>query len=231
MKLKTFALLLSVIILAVTCEAQKRKMKQQTLTLNTSSDKLSYSLGVSIGENLKKQGLDSINTNILAAAINNVFNKDSLLINPGQANQIIQEHLQGLQGKQSEVNLKAGEKFLAENKTKEGIITLPSGLQYKVLKEGTGPQPKLTDKVMTHYHGTLVDGRIFDSSVERGEPLTFPVNGVISGWTEALQLMKVGSKWKLFIPSHLAYGERGAGGGLIGPNETLIFEVELLEIK
>ena len=122
------------------------------------------------------------------------------------------------------------EKFIMENKNKEGVVTLPSGLQYKVLQEGTGRTPTATDTVSTHYRGTLLDGREFDSSYKRNEPTEFPVNRVIKGWTEALQLMKEGSKWMLYIPPHLAYGERGAGG-LIGPNETLIFEIELLKVK
>jgi FKBP-type peptidyl-prolyl cis-trans isomerase FklB len=131
---------------------------------------------------------------------------------------------------QGEKNKKEGEAFLAENKKKEGVKTLPSGLQYKVIKEGTGKSPKATDKVSTHYRGTLIDGTEFDSSYKRGQPATFPVNGVIPGWTEALQLMKVGSKWQLFIPSKLAYGERGAPP-VIGPYSVLIFTVELLAIK
>ena len=131
---------------------------------------------------------------------------------------------------QGEKNKKEGEAFLAENKKKEGVKTLASGLQYKVIKEGTGKTPKATDKVSTHYQGTLIDGTEFDSSYKRGEPATFPVNGVIPGWTEALQLMKVGSKWQLFVPSKLAYGEKGAGP-IIGPNAVLIFTVELLAIK
>lgn len=124
----------------------------------------------------------------------------------------------------------SAEKFLMENKNKEGVVTLPSGLQYKVIKEGTGRTPTATDTVSTHYRGTLLDGREFDSSYKRNEPTEFPVNRVIKGWTEALQLMKEGAKWMLYIPPHLAYGERGAGG-LIGPNETLIFEIELLKVK
>lgn len=129
-----------------------------------------------------------------------------------------------------EKNKKAGEAYLAANKKKEGVVTLPSGLQYKVLKAGTGKSPKATDVVKTHYHGTLIDGKVFDSSVERGEPVSFPVNRVIPGWTEALQKMKVGDKWQLVIPSNLAYGERGAGED-IGPNATLVFDVELLDIE
>jgi FKBP-type peptidyl-prolyl cis-trans isomerase FklB len=141
----------------------------------------------------------------------------------------IQNYFQGVQEKKMAANVEAGKKFLEENSKKPGVVTLPSGLQYQIIKEGTGPKPGPEDKVTTHYHGTLLNGKVFDSSVERGQPVSFAVNGVIPGWTEALQLMSVGSKWKLFIPSNLAYGERGAGGD-IGPNETLIFEVELISI-
>jgi FKBP-type peptidyl-prolyl cis-trans isomerase len=131
----------------------------------------------------------------------------------------------------TEVNKKEGEAFLAANKNKEGVVTLPSGLQYKILKEGAGPKPTATDSVVCNYRGTLLDGTEFDSSYKRGQPVTFPVNRVIKGWTEALQLMPVGSKWQLFVPAELAYGPRGGAGGAIGPNATLIFEVELISIE
>jgi len=142
----------------------------------------------------------------------------------------ISEYLQKLKAEKMSKNKVAGEQFLAENKSKPGVVTLPSGLQYIILKEGTGAKPTAADKVKTHYHGTLIDGTVFDSSVERGEPISFPVGGVIKGWTEALQLMPVGSKWKLFIPSELAYGDRQAGPK-IGPGSALIFDVELLDIE
>jgi FKBP-type peptidyl-prolyl cis-trans isomerase FklB len=142
----------------------------------------------------------------------------------------ISSYLQQLKADKIAKNREAGLKFLAENKTKPGVVTLPDGLQYLVLKEGTGPKPTINDKVKTHYHGTLIDGTVFDSSVDRGQPISFPVGGVIKGWTEALQLMPVGSKWRLFIPSELAYGDRGAGPK-IGPGAALVFEVELLAIE
>ena len=150
-------------------------------------------------------------------------------INPDEANKILQNFFEGLQKEQGNAAKEAGNKFLEENKKQEGVITLPSGLQYKILKNGNGPKPKASDTVKCHYEGRLINGAIFDSSIRRGEPAEFPVSGVIAGWVEALQLMNTGSKWQLYIPSELAYGSHGAGQS-IGPNETLIFDVELLDI-
>lgn len=150
-------------------------------------------------------------------------------ISADEANQIIQEYISRVQDKEKDENLNAGKTYLEENKKKQHVEELPSGMQFEVMVQGDGELPSASDNVKCHYHGTLIDGTVFDSSVQRGEPAQFPVNGVIQGWQEALQLMPVGSKWKLFIPPHLAYGENGAGG-VIGPNATLIFEVELLEI-
>jgi len=198
--------------------------------LKNEIDSVSYSLGVNIGSNLKKQGFSTINAEAFAQALKDVYGTQGLKINEQQAEQLLQEYFQGLQKKKLEGNLKEGQKFLEENKNKPGVVTTPSGLQYLVLKEGNGPKPAATSKVTTHYHGTLIDGTVFDSSVDRGQPATFPVNGVIKGWVEALQLMPVGSKWRLFVPSHLAYGEQGAGPQ-IGPNSTLIFDVELISIE
>ena len=192
-------------------------------------DSVSYSIGVTIAKNLKSQGIDTLNTVLLSQAFTDVFHDAKLLVTPEQADQLLQQYFTSLQKNKGEKNLKEGEKFLEENKKKSGIVSLPSGLQYQVLKEGTGPKPKETDKVTTHYHGTLINGTVFDSSVDRGQPATFPVNGVIKGWVEALQLMPVGSKWKLFVPPSLAYGEAGAPP-TIGPNSVLIFDVELLSI-
>lgn len=236
MKLKNLMLITSLFIFSlVSCNGQKTKEKSakggKKITLNTEIDTVSYSLGVSVAQNLKRQGLKSVNTEVIAKAIEDVYNEKDLLIDLEKANQILQNYFQNLIKKKAEENLIAGQKYLEENKTKKGVVTLPSGLQYTVLNEGDGPQPKLEDKVTTHYHGTLIDGTVFDSSVERGQPATFPVSGVIKGWTEALQLMKVGAKWKLFIPSDIAYGENPRPGGPIEPNSALIFEIELISIE
>ncbi len=210
------------------CNSQKNANKE-SISLRSEIDTVSYSLGVSIGQSIKSQGLDTINPDAFVRAIQDVFDQDSLLVSNEQANQLLNTYFQGLHTRKTEKNAKEGQAFLAANKNKEGVKTTASGLQYKVLKEGTGPSPAATDTVVVHYTGTLIDGTKFDSSLDRGQPLVYPANQLIPGWTEALQLMKVGSKWQLFIPSELAYGERGAGQQ-IGPNSTLIFEMELLGI-
>ncbi len=203
-------------------------------------EKLSYSLGYAQGSNMagffKTQSVD-IDTNVFVEAFKAGLSGTKPLLTDQEIHQTLADFQKSMAAKQgkvmqesAEANKKAGETFLAENKKKAGVITLPSGLQYIVLKEGTGETPKATDKVTVNYRGTLIDGREFDSSYKRGEPAVFPVNKVIPGWTEALQLMRVGSKWKVFIPSNLAYGERTAGQ-MITPNSTLIFEVELLSIE
>tara|TARA_Y100000385_G_scaffold237905_1_gene252700 strand:+ start:412 stop:1011 length:600 start_codon:yes stop_codon:yes gene_type:complete len=193
-------------------------------------EKLSYCLGANIGMSLQSQGLTELDANIFAGAINDVVSNSELKINTEDINSYLQDYFGKLQAEQQKVAVAEGEEFLKNNSSQDGVVTLESGLQYIVLQEGSGEKPKATDTVTTHYHGTLISGEVFDSSVERSEPASFPVNGVIPGWVEALQLMPVGSKWKLFVPSHLAYGERGAGQK-IGPNTTLIFEVELLSIN
>lgn len=198
--------------------------------LETEMEKVSYSLGVSVANSVKAQGLQSIDAKAVGKAFEDVFEGKELVISEEEANVILQEYFQKLANKALEENQAAGKEFLLENAKRDGVFTTASGLQYEVLAQGSGASPKATDEVTVHYHGTLTDGRVFDSSVERGQPATFPVNGVIPGWIEALQLMNVGSKYKLFIPSDLAYGERGAGQ-MIGPNSTLIFEVELISIK
>ena len=203
-------------------------MSAQKLT--NEIDSVSYSLGVNIGENLKTQFPD-INLKNFELAIKNVLdNQKEPKISGADAQKVIQNYFQKQQAKASESVIEEGKKFLTENSKKDGVITLESGLQYEIIKSGEGAKPTINDQVTTHYHGTLLDGTVFDSSVERGQPTTFPVSGVIKGWTEALQLMTVGSKWKLFVPYDLAYGERGAGPK-IGPYTTLIFEVELISIN
>lgn len=206
------------------------------LTLKTQKEKFSYSLGMKMGENLHKQSVP-VDPAILARGLKDALSGGKTLLTDEQAQAAIMEVQKEMHDKQQAKmqeagagNKKAGEAFLAANKGKEGVVTLPSGLQYKILTAGTGPKPTATDSVVCDYKGTLIDGKEFDSSYKRGQPATFPVNGVIKGWTEALQLMPVGSKWQLFIPPDLAYGERGAGAD-IGPDSTLVFEVELKSIE
>ena len=202
---------------------------QEKLILKNQKEKVSYSIGLNIGRNLgsdlKRQSID-IDPTILAEGIQDALSG----ANPLLSNEEIQQTMVAFQKEMSEKQKQRGEAFLAENKKKEGVKTLPSGLQYKVIKEGTGKKPKLNDTVTVNYRGTQIDGTEFDSSFRRGQPVTFPVSGVIPGWTEAMQLMAEGAKWQLFIPPNLAYGERGKGA-LIGPNATLIFEVELISIQ
>lgn len=193
-------------------------------------DKFSYALGLSIGQNFRSSGIKSIRVEDFIQALQQVFNEEKPQMSYDEAKQVINEHFAKLQEEKLELNKKAGEEFLHINKNKAGVVTLPSGLQYQILTAGTGPKPKASDKVQCHYHGTLIDGTVFDSSIQRGQPATFGVNQVIKGWVEALQLMPVGSKWRLFIPSELAYGATGAGQ-TIEPNSTLIFDVELLAIE
>lgn len=204
--------------------------------LATLKDKASYALGLNIGRNLKKQSME-IDPAVLARGIQHALAGSAPQLTDDEIRQVFAEfqtQLQAAQAKrkkeQGEKNLKEGKAFLEENKTKEGVRTLASGLQYLVVAEGNGPMPKANDTVTTHYRGTLIDGTEFDSSYKTGEPTSFPVSGVIRGWTEALQRMKVGSKWKLFLPPELAYGEEGAGSD-IGPNAVLVFEIELVAVE
>ncbi|TDO05614.1 FKBP-type peptidyl-prolyl cis-trans isomerase [Sunxiuqinia elliptica] len=192
-------------------------------------EEFSYALGLSIASNLIQSGVKTIEPSNFMLALEDIFTGKEPRLTPEMANKILQAFMEKQQSGEGKVNLEEGLKFLAENREKEGIIETASGLQYQVLEEGEGEKPSPSDQVKCHYHGTLIDGTVFDSSVQRGEPATFPVNGVIQGWVEALQMMTTGSKWRLYVPSDLAYGDRGAGGA-IGPNTTLIFEVELLEI-
>ena len=192
-------------------------------------DKLSYALGLSMGHNFLGSGIKSLNVEDFAKGVEAVYKQEKPEISFDEAKKIINEFFSNLQDEIAETNKQAGKEFLAENAKRSGVVVLPSGLQYEVLAEGKGRKPKATDKVQCHYHGTLIDGQVFDSSIQRGTPAVFGVNQVIPGWVEALQLMPEGSRWKLYIPSDLAYGEQGAGGS-IPANATLIFVVELIKI-
>ncbi|MGZ3513134.1 MAG: FKBP-type peptidyl-prolyl cis-trans isomerase N-terminal domain-containing protein [Thermodesulfobacteriota bacterium] len=205
---------------------------QEKLVFKNQKDKISYIVGMDIGNNLKKQSI-GVNPKVLAKGIEDALAGAKPLLTEQEIQETMMAFQKEMLAKQAEVakkNKTEGEAFLAENKKKEGVKTLPSGLQYKVIKAGTGKKPKSSDTVTVNYRGTLIDGTEFDSSYKRGQPATFQVSGVIPGWTEALQLMEEGAKWQLFIPSNLAYGERGAGG-VIGPNATLLFEIELVSIQ
>lgn len=192
-------------------------------------EQFSYALGLSIASNLIQSGVKTLEPGKFMSALEDIFTGKEPKLSPEEANKILQEFMEKEQSGAGKENLEVGLQFLAANREKEGVVETASGLQYQVLEDGDGAKPGPSDQVKCHYHGTLIDGTVFDSSVQRGEPATFPVNGVIQGWVEALQMMSEGSKWRLFVPSDLAYGERGAGGA-IGPNTTLIFDVELLEI-
>ena len=193
-------------------------------------DKVSYALGLSLGNNLLSSGITALNVEKFSKGVQDVLEQNQPEISYQEAQNVINEYFQNLQAKLSEKTIAEGKAFLEENGKRSEVITLKSGLQYEIIKEGNGAVPTANNTVNVHYHGTLIDGTVFDSSVRRGEPATFGVTQVITGWVEALQLMPVGSKWKLYIPSNLAYGAQGAGQH-IGPHTTLIFEVELLGIE
>lgn len=193
------------------------------------TDSLSYAIGVQVAEYYKTQGVEKLNTEYVKKAFNDVFNGKPLAISEEECNMNIQQKLQEFMTRKISGVKEAGQKFLEENKKRPEVVTLPDGLQYEIITKGSGPLPKATDTVKANYAGTLLDGTEFDNSYKRGQPLTIPVSGVIRGWTEALELMPVGSKWKLYIPSDLAYGDRGAGGAIPG-GATLIFTIELLDI-
>lgn len=191
---------------------------------------LSYALGMSMATQLMQTGLEDLDVESFVKAFTEIMKNEKPSMSLDKASQHIQTYFSAKQNEMLQMNKEEGELFLAENKEKENVVSLPSGLQYEIITEGDGAIPTATDSVQCHYHGTLIDGTVFDSSVQRGEPAVFGVTQVIKGWVEALQLMPVGSKWRLFVPSHLAYGEQGAGND-IQPNSTLIFEVELLGIQ
>ena len=200
--------------------------------LKSKKDKLSYTLGVQIGQDFKQRGIE-LNPDAFISAIKEIMaGKEPRLERNDmvEALQLLQQEQVNKMKQASSANLKKGEDFLNKNKGKKGVIELPSGVQYKVEKKGSGKRPTLNNSVVAHYRGTLIDGKEFDSSYSRGNPATFPVSGVIKGWQEVLQLMQVGAKWQVYIPASLGYGERGAGPN-IGPNETLVFDIELIDIK
>ncbi len=192
-------------------------------------NKVSYALGLSIGQNFRASGFEEINLEDFLAGVRDVLEEGEPKMTYEEAKVVINEYFQEVRRKAVEQNQAAGEEFLKINGLKKGVVTLPSGLQYEILREGNGPKPSLTDTVECHYHGTLINGQVFDSSMDRGQTATFPLQGVIKGWTEILQLMPVGSKWKVTIPADLAYGDRGAGE-MIQPGSTLIFIIELIAI-
>ncbi len=239
MKIKTAIIaLLALTMVSVPAFAQKAKKKkkkkknQTEYVLNMENDtvKVSYSLGVNIASNLKKQGLDTIDAEAFKQALIDVYSGDSVKISEQEANQYLQNYFTNLQEIKSEKMKEESQKFLEKNAEREGVKVTPSGLQYEVVKMGEGDKPSATDQVTVHYKGMLIDGSVFDSSYDRGQPATFGLNQVIPGWTEGLQLMPVGSKFIFYIPYELGYGERGAGQN-IPPYATLIFEVELLKIN
>jgi FKBP-type peptidyl-prolyl cis-trans isomerase FklB len=231
-KIDNSTLMRPFIIIAATLSLAATGFGADQPQLKDLKDKVSYGIGLNIGSNFKKQGQE-LNPDALLAGVKDALSDKKPALTEAEIRETMQEWSKQMQEKQKAVgekNAADGAKFLAENKKKEGVKTTASGLQYKVLKEGTGAPPKDTDTVTVNYRGTLINGAEFDSSYKRGQPATFPVTGVIKGWTEALQMMKTGSKYQLFIPAELAYGDRAVGGD-IAANSTLIFEVELLEVK
>jgi FKBP-type peptidyl-prolyl cis-trans isomerase FklB len=215
-------------------QSKKKSASQSTtapasVKLNDQTDSLSYSIGIMVASFYKQQGITNINDAMVNKAIKDKMSGDSTLLTEQQCNQVLMGFIEKAKADKAAAAKKQGEAFLAANKTKPGVVTTASGLQYIVLKQGTGPRPALTDKVKCDYEGKLIDGTIFDSSVKQGKPIEFAVNGVIAGWTEALQLMNTGSKYRLFIPSNLAYGDQQMGSD-IKPGSTLIFDVDLIEI-
>ena len=232
MKTKSLVGLLIVALVTVTsCNQMKNStLKIGAVKLVTTADTVSYALGVNMASNVKNMGLEEINLQVFAKAFQDVYANEKLQITEAATNPILQAYFSTIMEKKAASTLADGQKWLADNGKKTGVKTTASGLQYEVLREGTGPKPTAANMVKVHYHGTTTDGKVFDSSVDRGQPVEFSLNGVIPGWTEGIQLMSVGSKYKFYIPGNLAYGARPPQGSGIAPNATLIFEVELLEI-
>lgn len=231
MKAIFLALLLPVTV--TYAQTKKPAAKTHTPVKNTTSlsptDSLSYAIGVQVAEYYKTQGVERVNDEYIKKAFNDVYSNNKLIISEDQCNMNIQQKLQQFMSNKTSAVKEEGEKFLAENKKRPGVISLPDGMQYEIITKGTGSIPTAADTVSANYIGTLINGQEFDNSYKRGQPITIPVTGVIRGWTEALELMPVGSKWKLYIPSDLGYGDRGAGGAIPG-GSALVFEIELLNI-
>jgi FKBP-type peptidyl-prolyl cis-trans isomerase len=230
---KSFNLLSAVLILIAGMSCQQKKAGS-SIKLESAADSAGYAIGILVGNNNKEQiknapGGEEINLEAMAEGFRMSTLEEGGVITMEEADKILKSYFEQAGEKEGQANLESGNAFLEQNKSRNGVTVTESGLQYEVLKQGSGDKPAATDQVRVHYHGTLIDGTVFDSSIDRGEPVVFGVNQVIPGWTEALQLMPTGSKWKIYLPSELAYGEQGAGQD-IGPNSTLIFEVELLEI-
>jgi FKBP-type peptidyl-prolyl cis-trans isomerase FklB len=222
MKVKIIGILLCITFCATAVHGQN---------LKNEADSLSYALGILFGKNIQAGGFQNVDAEIFSQTVRKVLQDEALNMTLEQANMFVNLQYMKLQQVKYEKNLTAGREFLNSNKTAPGVVALPSGLQYRVITQGDGAKPTLADKVTVHYHGTLLNGTVFDSSVARNQPIELPLSGVIAGWTEALQLMPVGSKWMLYIPSELAYGESQRQGSPIEPNSTLIFEVELISIS
>jgi FKBP-type peptidyl-prolyl cis-trans isomerase len=227
--MKRFILLFAASAISTISLAQTKPVTAPAPLFKTPTDSASYAFGASIANDLKSRGVTSLNYSLISKAMNDVLSGGVVIMSPEKCQEVIYGYLTGLEKKKFESSITAAAKFLAENQKKPGITTLPSGLQFEVISPATGAKPVATDEVTVHYKGTLTDGRQFDSSLDRGEPTTFTLNQVIPGWTEGLQQMSVGSKYRFFIPYSLGYGERGAGKD-IPPYSTLIFEVELIKI-
>jgi FKBP-type peptidyl-prolyl cis-trans isomerase FklB len=223
MKLKILGIIMVLSIFGMNAQSKKK------IKLKTESDSISYCIGISIGNAIKSQNIEGLNVEIISKAISTITKGEDGQISLTDAENFLRSYFAKKQEAEALLKAEKAKQFFVENKKKEGVIELPSGLQYKVITEGSGNSPVDSNYVKVHYKGMFIDGKVFDNSYDRGEPTQFPVNGVIPGFTEALKLMKPGAKWQIFIPPHLGYGEQGAGG-VIGPNEALIFEIELIEI-
>jgi FKBP-type peptidyl-prolyl cis-trans isomerase FklB len=221
---------LTFLILIASAFIVNAQKKKKPVKLETNQDSVSYAIGTLFGSNLHNYGFKNLNMAVFSRAIEDALNPKDTVIKPEAANDLVQKAVMAMQKQKAEQNLAKGKTFLENNKTQPGVVELPSGLQYKIINEGSGDSPKETDKVTAHYKGSLIDGKVFDSSYDKGQPASFSVGQVIEGWKIALQLMKPGAKWQLFIPANLAYGENQMQGSPIEPNSVLIFEVELISV-